>query len=90
LGVKENDDDDLVALVNEVRRLRQEVLTLRNQVSGVVLLTGKVVDEQMVSHEDGTVTTFRDVLGDDGGRWESQTWWQSNNEFRFSLRRVVD
>lgn len=90
MGVKENDDDDLVALVNEVRRLRQEVLTLRNQVSGVVLLTGKVVDEQMVSHEDGTVTTFRDVLGDDGGRWESQTWWQSNNEFRFSLRRVVD
>jgi flagellin-like hook-associated protein FlgL len=90
LGVKENDGDDLVALVNEVRRLRQEVLTLRNQVSGVVLLTGKVVDEQMVSHEDGTVTTFRDVLGDDGGRWESQTWWQSNNEFRFSLRRVVD
>lgn len=90
MGVKENDGDDLVALVNEVRRLRQEVLTLRNQVSGVVLLTGKVVDEQMVSHEDGTVTTFRDVLGDDGGRWESQTWWQSNNEFRFSLRRVVD
>jgi flagellin-like hook-associated protein FlgL len=90
LGVKENDDDDLVALVNEVRRLRQEVLTLRNQVSGVVLLTGKVVDEQMVSHEDGTVTTFRDVLGDDGGRWESQSWWRKNGEFRFSLRRVVD
>ena len=90
MGVKENDGDDLVALAGEVRRLRQEVLTLRNQVSGVVLLIGKVVDEQMVSHEDGTVTTFRDVLGDDGGRWESQTWWQSNNEFRFSLRRVVD
>lgn len=90
MGAKENDDDDLVAAFDEVRRLRQEVLTLRNQVSGVVLLTGKVVDEQMVSHEDGTVTTFRDVLSEDGGRWESQTWWRPNGGFRFSLRRVMD
>lgn len=87
---QENDGDDLVAIADEVRRLRQEVLTLRGRVSGVVLLTGKVVDEQMVSHEDGTVTTFRDVLGDDGGRWVSQSWWRQNGEFRFSLRRVVN
>ena len=90
MGKKEDDGDDLVAIVDEVRRLQQEVFTLRSQVSEVVSLTGKVVDEQMVSHEDGTVTTFRDVWGDDGGRWESQTWWRQNGEFRFSLRRVVD
>jgi len=90
LGAKGNDGDDLVALADEVRRLRQEVLALRNRVSGVVSLTGKVVDEQMVGHEDGTVTTFREVSADDGGRWESQSWWRQNGEFRFSLRRLMD
>ena len=90
MGKKEDDGDDLVAIVDEVRRLQQEVFTLRSQVSEVVSLTGKVVDEQMVSHEDGTVTTFRDVLGDDGSRWQAQTWWRATGEFRFSLRRVVD
>lgn len=89
MGKEEFDGDDLVAIVDEVRRLQQEVLTLRSQVSGVFSLTGRVVDEQMVSHEDGTVTTFRDVLSDDGSRWQSQTWWRATDEFRFSLRRTT-
>ena len=89
LGKEEFDGDDLVAIVDEVRRLQQEVLTLRSQVSEVVSLTGRVVDEQMVSHEDGTVTTFRDVLADGGDRWEAQSWWRAKGEFSFSLRRTT-